>query len=48
MDDGYILVEMSGVALRAVLSLALKVVGRSLLKNTVRIVARKWDKRQDE
>lgn len=42
MDGGRISVGMNGAALRVVLSLPLKAVGISLLKNTARIAARKW------
>lgn len=42
MDDGRILVETSGAALRAALSSLLRVVGISLLKNIVRTAARGW------
>lgn len=48
MDDGYILAETSGSALRAALSSALREAGISLLKNIARIVEQKWNRRSDE
>ncbi len=42
MDNGYILAETSGAALRVALSSALREAGISLLKNTARIAGQKW------